>query len=534
MKILSCSITVILFAVTLGIVIVVAVIQPASAQEGRIYFGSQQPQIVTSGNNLSITWQYWNPERQVNLIASHDSGTTLSGKITLMKSSTMFSSFSSTLGPGNDVYYVWWNYSLPYTPRLFFVKSADDGTTFGNPVLLVSHDTHSDESVELDNLFASGNNVYIIWSTYREVGSSSFGTVFLSKSADRGQTFDNQIAINEPDTSWYGLETATSENMTYFMWQSLVPQSCILGQCKSQIHIRPMNSDGILDSISNTIIRGNILQAKIAASGNNVYITGVLFQPNSTFNIVNGLKVSVPTASSQWVFFSKSHDGGTTFGGIENISGSSFYCIPSVMNYQCNLGTVHPYASGDTVYVIWDESAYADNTIKAFLVGSTNGGNTFGKTVQLTPYGFDDMVCSTLEQCVSVQFSPAPDNAVYLVWVASNLKWSSSGHVIFAKSTDGGKTLDYSDVTNSTGIELSPVVAAGPDNTVYLTGLRPGFPEGNHVFFSKSADGGNSFDRGVDLDMLQEMPVPEFPFVVPVLLIGIVSMIIFYRIRIAK
>ncbi len=509
---------------------VILVPQLANAQVGRVYFGSQQPQITTFGNNMSITWQYWNPELVINQVTSNDDGTTLSGKIILMKNNTVL--FPSNVRDSkNDIYYAWWNYSIPFTPRLFLTKSSDNGIIIGNPVLVVSHDNHPNESVELENLFASGKNVYAIWSTYREVGSTDFGTIFLSKSMDDGETFDSPIAINAPDTSWYGLETVTSENKTYFMWQSLVPQSCILGQCKSQIHTRSMDDNGTMNEISNTTIQGNISQAKIAASGNDVYITGVIFEPNSTSTMTSGLKTYLPSISSQWVFFSKSSDGGNTFGEMKNLSGSSFYCIPSNLNYQCNLGSANSYISGDHVYTIWDESDYADNTIKAFLVTSTDNGSTFGKILQLEPYGFDDMMCPTLDQCISVQLPPESPNAVYLTWATTNFKWTSAGHIIFAKSTDGGKTLDYLDVTNSTGIELSPVVALGPNNVVYLAGLRPGFEEGNHALFSKSNDGGNSFSNATDLDMLQEASVPEFPMTSIILVVSIASMIVFHRSR---
>jgi predicted secreted protein with PEFG-CTERM motif len=74
----------------------------------------------------------------------------------------------------------------------------------------------------------------------------------------------------------------------------------------------------------------------------------------------------------------------------------------------------------------------------------------------------------------------------------------------------------------------------GPNNTIYLSGIRTGFPEGGHAFFAKSVDGGNSFNKGIDLDLLPESAVPEFPFAIPVLLISIVSIIVFYKMRFRK
>ncbi|MDE1876812.1 MAG: exo-alpha-sialidase, partial [Thaumarchaeota archaeon] len=111
---------------------------------------------------------------------------------------------------------------------------------------------------------------------------------------------------------------------------------------------------------------------------------------------------------------------------------------------------------------------------------------------------------------------------------------SYRGATIFAKSTDGGKTFGYSDMTNSTGITASPVIAVGPNDTVYLAGTRSGFPEGSHALFAKSTDGGNSFAKGIDLDLLPEQSVPEFPLAIPILLVGIISSIVYYRMKMIK
>jgi predicted secreted protein with PEFG-CTERM motif len=507
--------------------------QSSSAQIGRVYFGSLPPQITTSGNNLDIIWQYWNPEREVYLVTSNDSGTTLSSKINVSKNSTIFFTFGNMVASGNNIYYTWWNNTFPYTPRLFLIKSTDYGLTFGKPVLIVSHDQYFNEDTELDKLIALGKNVYAIWSTYREIDGRSFGTIFLSKSTDGGLSFDKPIEINKPDTNWSGLETATSGKKTYFLWESIVNQTCIQGWCNSQINIRSIDNNGNLSIISNPLILDKAFQVKITASDNNVYLTGVMFQPNYSNSTTNGLQTIAPQISPQWVFFTKSADGGATFGKLVNLSGSLFYCVPSGTNYQCNLGSVHSYVSGTGIYIIWDASNYTANDHEAFFVSSVNDGDTFGKVIKLNPFQADNIDCEYVEQCISIQTPTTSNGTVYLSWSANTMN-PYYDHGIFAKSTDGGNTFDYTDISNSTGITTTPVIAAGPNNTIYLSGIRSGFPEGSHAFFSKSIDGGNSFSKGIDLDLLPEVSVPEFPLAIPILFVSIMSIIVFYRIKITK
>lgn len=505
-------------------------IDSVQAQVGRVYFGSLQPQITTSGNNLDIVWQYWNPERTVYMVASNDSGITLGDKINLSRNDTAFFSFGSMTASGNDIYYVWENNTFPYTPRLFLMKSTDNGLTFDKPVLVSSHDNYFNEVMDLDKLLVSGNNVYVIWSTDRSVSDRDFGTIFLSKSTDGGLSFDRPIPINQNNTNWFDLETATSDNKTYFLWQSIVNQTCLQGRCNSQIHVRSMNGNGTLGDAFTPLILDKAESVKITASNDNVYLTGVIFQPNYNSVTSNGLKILVPATSSQWVFFSKSSDGGATFENLVNLSGSRHYCTSSGMAWMCSLGDAYSYVSGRDVYIIWDASNYTANDREAFFVNSVDGGNTFGKVTKLDPFNLDGIDCEHIEQCVSIQSPISTNDTVYLAWSASSTN-SYYGSTIFAKSTDGGKTLDYYNITNSTGIKSSPVLATGPGNTIYIAGLQSGFPEGSHAFFAKSTDGGNSFDKGTDLDLQPEIPVPEFPFATLVLIASISSLIIFYRMK---
>lgn len=496
--------------------------------------GAISPQITKSGNNVSVIWLYEKPcgGGYANVVTSLDGGITFGNKIDLSKNNTMPFSFGSQVVSDNGIYYAWMNDTFPYTHSIFLTKVTDNGLAFDTPVLVASHDTSPNEIVELDKTLVSGNNVFVIWSTNREIGNWYTGTIFLSKSTDGGLSFDNSIEINNHDTNWYDLETATSDNMTYFLWQSVVNGTCILGQCDSQVHIRSMDVNGNLGKISSPLTLDKASQIKIAASGNDVYLTGVLFRPNPV-NTGTGMQIYEQHPFPQWIFFSKSIDGGATFGNILNLSGSRFYCIPSGTSYSCNLGDVYTHASGTGIYISWSASNYTNNSLDAFFVGSMNNGNTFGKVTQLHPYGFNNVVCEFSEHCVSILAPKTSNDTVYLAWSA-NTAYSNSQHVIFAKSTDGGNTFDYTDISNSTGITASPNMIMGPNNVIYISGIRTGFPEGDHAFFAKSENGGNSFSSGVDLDLQPQLSVPEFPFTIVILMISFVSMIVFYRIKFRK
>lgn len=295
--------------------ILVIVMHPVYAQyPGCNGHGSEFPQITGTGNDLSVTWSYEKPcgGGYAYMTTSLDSGTTFGNKIDLSKNNTIPFSSGTRVILGNDVYYAWMNYTFPNPDKIFLAKSTDGGITFDTPSLVTSRDTHPNEIVALDKMIVSGNNVFVIWSTNREIGNENIGTTYLSKSTDGGITFENPVPVNKPDTNWYGLETVTSGNMTYLLWQSVVNGTCILGSCDSQVHVRSIDNNGNLGESHDPFVLSKALQVKIAASGNDVYITGVLFRPNLPSN-ETGMQDYEPKTSPQWIFFSKSTDDGNTF-----------------------------------------------------------------------------------------------------------------------------------------------------------------------------------------------------------------------------
>ncbi len=513
-------------------ILVTLMMQPTSAQPGRLFFGSQQPQIAVSENNVNIAWSYYNPDNHLYLITSNDSGTSFGEKIRLNRNSTLDMGLGNLVINNNDIYYAGTDLSLPQTTRFFFIKSTDYGFTFSKPVVISSHDTYSTEVMELHRLLVLGNNVYVIWSTSRHifVYPRDIGTIFLSESTDGGLSFHKPIEINEHDTSLSGPEIATAGNKIYFIWGSVVSQECAQDNCKTLVHIRSLENN-TLSQIYTPITLDNLSQLKISASENSIYLTGVAFQTDSLDHVVMGVRTPYTNGTApQWVFFSKSVDGGATFDKPVNLSGSRHHCTNNGPNGRCEIGDIYSYASGTDVYVIWEAENYTKNAQEAFFAGSTNNGNTFGKVIQLNPYGFDDIVCEFVVTCVDIK-APASKDTVYLVWSANNMH-SEQDHVIFAKSIDGGNTFDYTDISDKTGITDQPVLSLGR-GTIYVAGTNPGFQEGNHVFFAKSIDGGNTFSNGTDLDLQQEASVPEFP-VSSFLVICIAMGIMLYIVRIGR
>ena len=75
---------------------------------------------------------------------------------------------------------------------------------------------------------------------------------------------------------------------------------------------------------------------------------------------------------------------------------------------------------------------------------------------------------------------------------------------------------------------------ASSGNHLYIVGPEYAFKDGNHMVFSQSSNGGISFSNSMDFDQNSMSAVPEFTFAIPILLVSITSLVVFYRIKFRK
>ncbi len=174
------------------------------------------------------------------------------------------------------------------------------------------------------------------------------------------------------------------------------------------------------------------------------------------------------------VFFSKSTDGGDTFGTPINLSEStarqSIY--PQLVEKDNN------------VYVIWQSSLSGSSTV--LMARSLDGGTSFQKPVLLS----DASKLSAFPQMA------VSGNRVYSSWIEKTD--DNSTNVVFAKSEDKGNSFGaplY--VTHGTGNSGIPKISADL-NQVYLT-WEDNNKEVYDVYISKSDDHGASFHTPVDI-----------------------------------
>jgi hypothetical protein len=465
--------------------------------------GGWDPVISTDQNNVYVFWNYFFGcgQRVLLFEKSNDNGITFTGPVTL-ENSTQSGSSPVVVASNGDVYVSWINYHSP--DRLYFKMSGDGGSSFGDPVQVSMNGTIQSDVYDI---LASGNNIGIIWAG--QITNQTTRSVFLSESTDEGRTFGDTKVLSTTGDSFQP-QAVQVGSKAYVLWSSFGncsgKQDCMLHVYFTTIDIQNEFATSSITSL------GPLSVPRLAVSGNNVYVAGAT-STNAD-----------PSIGNSGVSFVKSTDGGVLF---EKPVQLVTYVASS--NYLNDLALD---SSGDHVYVTWhDHDPHSGE--KLLMAASSDDGNTFGNMQTLD--GPDLSYNGNEPYSLDKQVSTSGSN-YSIIWQShTSLGLGVGEGIFFRKSIDGGQTLgNATDLTNRIVISNPGYAIASSGNNLYIAGPDYGFQDGNHIVFSQSPDGGISFSNSTDFDQNSMSTVPEFPFTVPVLLIGIVSVIAFYRVKFRK
>lgn len=191
------------------------------------------------------------------------------------------------------------------------------------------------------------------------------------------------------------------------------------------------------------------------------------------------------------IFIAKSQDAGASFASPTNISTNR---LDSSAVYLSNLGLT---VSNNIVHVSWIMSNY--DWMQIYYARSTDNGNTFSNPMDLSR-----IPSSTPAVTTNYVRMSSSGNNVYLVWQEydeSRVGNNVQGTVRFSKSNDGGNSFDNPRPFSENGTTPVPkIVSQGTE--VYVTWF-----DGFGVSFKKSQDSGESF--GDTVILTQDFAYPE-------------------------
>jgi hypothetical protein len=173
------------------------------------------------------------------------------------------------------------------------------------------------------------------------------------------------------------------------------------------------------------------------------------------------------------MLFARSEDGGKTFSAPLNLSNSRAGDGKGRINPQLwHNGSYDLVVDGEAVYAAWTE--YEG---RLWLRRSRDGGRTFSRAVRLEE-----------ENPARAPSLAVQGNSVYLAWTVGDER---SADVRVARSDDGGASFGKAAIVHrSKPYSDAPRIALDERGVLHLV-----YAEGRRIVYSRSSDGGSSFER---------------------------------------
>ncbi len=366
---------------------------------------STDPVIAASGPNVYVAWvDDTSGSNDILYKMSGDGGETFGDQV-ILDDDGGASANPRIAASGPNVYVAW-----TVNNEIFFVAS-NDGSTFGDTINLSSNPTTSSDP----RIAASDSNVYIAWTD----GLPGSSDIILVASNDTGDTFGNQITLDDDAGSSTEPRIAASGTNVYLAWRAAIANNEIFFTASND------SATTFSDSKNLSSNSGNSQEPRIAASGSNVY---VVWRDN--------------TPGSFDIFAAASNDGGNTFGDEPvNINSGS------ISSQEASVAVSE--TTGD-VYVVWRELVDVDlETIDVFFSTSDVSGNAFSEPVNLS-----SNPGSSLEPSVA-----ASSSGVHVAW-RDNFIDSINNEILSTFSEDGGQTfISPINLSNSPADTFKPGLA---------------------------------------------------------------------------
>lgn len=319
-------------------------------------------------------------------------------------------------------------------------------------------------AVLIGALIAGGAATVLAFSFYYPFQPNQLQYSIVSESRDNNSlpvVFENATNLtNNPMDSVYGQVAAWNSNV-YLLWQDSIPSD----HTNYDIFIKNSNDNGTTfgSSVNLSNNSGFSEHPQIAAYDNNVYAIW-----------------ADDTSGNREVLFTRSVDNGTSFDKIKNLSNNT----SDSFNQEIAV-------FGDTVYVVWLDQSDEDDETNILLKASGDGGETFGRTVNIS---------SNANQETFPKIA-AFEGSVYIAWNMADdqLDERDNEGLFFVRSLDGGNTFDNIIKLNHEN-DFGELQIAAFDETVYVASGGLPSVDVNGVLFTKSNDGGRSFSEPVTID----------------------------------
>lgn len=287
---------------------------------------SEHPQIAVNGSNVYIVWaDNTNLNRDIYLISSSDGGNTF-GEVTNLSNNTADSYNQEISVSGHNVYVTWLDSqkNIRGNSNVSFISSNDGGQTFGDVKNLSSNAGKS----SFPKISSYQEDVYVAWNIDNEDKSinganNTDGGIFLTKSVDNGNSFDNEIRLNTSDEKPGEVQIDSNGKNVYVIWGSPDPSTNYENafvEGSNSITISNVTGDGIY--FTKSLDGGHIFTKPSFIKGQflNPLNVEIIQYLGELIVAIQATPLNNTVEGNQDIFLMRSQDDGNSFSESINIS----------------------------------------------------------------------------------------------------------------------------------------------------------------------------------------------------------------------
>ena len=175
---------------------------------------SRAQSLAASGSNLHVVWCDWRtPICAIYYKRSTNSGIKWSNDMRISANDSLdASSIPSIAVLDSIVHVVWMDSRNGYCFEIYYDRSLDNGTTWGNDIRLTSNDSAS--SV-LPCIAVSGTNIHVVWQDMRDGNNE----IYYIRSMNNGVSWGNETRLTSNDSSSTRPSIAVSDSNVHVVWK---------------------------------------------------------------------------------------------------------------------------------------------------------------------------------------------------------------------------------------------------------------------------------------------------------------------------
>ncbi len=172
---------------------------------------SYEAVVSASGSDVHVVWVRFYSDGYYQIFYKHSPNGGITWEVENWISTISPHAYNPSIAVNGSGVYVVWNDDRDGNYEIYYIKSSDNGTTWGPEIRL----TDDPATSNLPSVAVSGSNIHVVWEDFRDGN----GEIYYKGSVDGGANWGNDIRITYDQGNSISPNLAVSNSVLHLVWQ---------------------------------------------------------------------------------------------------------------------------------------------------------------------------------------------------------------------------------------------------------------------------------------------------------------------------